>query len=93
MKITPAEVAHIAALANLEVPGGDVDELAEQLSRIVRYVEKLNELDTDGVEPTTQITRGQAPPPRDDEITEREGSGEAGRETGLFRVPRVIGGP
>lgn len=92
MKVTPAEIAHVASLANLEVPPEEVDELAGQLSRIVEYMEKLGELDTDDIEPTAQITRGRPSPPRADEVALREGSGDAGRETGFFRVPRVIGG-
>jgi aspartyl-tRNA(Asn)/glutamyl-tRNA(Gln) amidotransferase subunit C len=91
MKITPADITHVARLANLDVPDEEIDTLAGQLSRILDYVEKLNELDTSEVTPTTQVARGPAHPDRDDEVSPRQGSGEAGRTVHLFRVPRVIG--
>src|SRR5580704_8228174 len=60
-KITRDEVLRVAALANLELSGAEVDTFAQQLDGILSYVEKLNELDTDGVEPMSQVT----PPPGD----------------------------
>lgn len=90
MTITPADIAQVARLANLDVPEDEIPTLADQLSRILDYVEKLNELDTSGVTPTTQVARGPAHPARDDEVAPRDGSGEAGRRVRLFRVPRVI---
>jgi aspartyl-tRNA(Asn)/glutamyl-tRNA(Gln) amidotransferase subunit C len=90
MKITPADVAHVARLANLDVPEDEIPILAGQLSRILDYVEKLRELDTADVAPTTQVARGPAHPARNDEVSPRDGSGEAGRTVRLFRVPRVI---
>ena len=92
MKITTQDVTYVAALASLDVPESDKDELAEQLSRIVRYVEKLNELDTSEVPPTAQVTRGALDSRREDNVRAREGSGDAGRTVRLFNVPRVIGG-
>jgi len=92
MKITTADILHVASLANLEVPEGETQILAEQLSRIVEYVEKLNELDTEGVEPTSQVVRGAPHEPRQDRVEPREGTGLAGETIRLFRVPRVISG-
>ncbi len=53
MAITSEEVAHVAALARLELNPQEVDAMAGQLDRILGYIEKLNKLDTSGVEPTT----------------------------------------
>ncbi|MBW2465886.1 MAG: Asp-tRNA(Asn)/Glu-tRNA(Gln) amidotransferase subunit GatC [Deltaproteobacteria bacterium] len=53
MKITPEEVAHVANLARLHLSQAEVEEMTRQLDDILNYVAKLNELDTDGVEPTT----------------------------------------
>lgn len=92
MKITPDDIAHIASLANLEVPEDEIPTLASELSRIVDYVEKLNELDTTGVEPTAHIGRLAPHAERDDQVSPRDGSGHAGRTVRLFRVPRVITG-
>ncbi len=53
MKITPEEVAYVAQLARLNLSPEEVASMTEQLDRILNYVEKLNELDTSGIEPTT----------------------------------------
>ncbi len=90
MKIGRTQVEYVAALANLEVDEDEKDELAEQLSRIVEFVERLNELDTDDVEPTSQVAALGPEISREDRIEPRTGSSEAAREVGLFKVPRVI---
>ena len=90
MKITEAEVDYVAKLANLEVPESEKTELAEQLTRIVEYVEQLNRLDVSGVEPTPQVVTSAKQAMRDDRVAERTGSSEAGRTVKLFKVPKVI---
>ena len=90
MKISATDVEYVAGLANLEVREDEKQEIADQLSRIVEYVEQLEALDTDEVEPTSQIVVGVSHPGRDDEVAKRTGSSEAARTVGLFKVPRVI---
>ncbi len=51
-KIDEAQVRHIAMLSRLELSDDEVAAFSDQLSDILGYVEKLNELDTEGVEPT-----------------------------------------
>jgi aspartyl-tRNA(Asn)/glutamyl-tRNA(Gln) amidotransferase subunit C len=55
MKITKQEVEHVATLARLELSEQEKENLTDQLSNILTYVEKLNELDTRGVEPTSHV--------------------------------------
>lgn len=55
MKITVAEVEHVARLARLEVSTEEKQNLTEQLNEILLYMEKLNELDTSGVAPTSHV--------------------------------------
>lgn len=55
MKISKQEVEHVARLARLELSEKEKDQLTDQLSNILTYVEKLNELDTRGVEPTAHV--------------------------------------
>lgn len=55
MKITKKEVEHVANLARLELSEQESGRLTDQLSNILTYVEKLNELDTKGVEPTAHV--------------------------------------
>ncbi len=46
MKIQKKEVEHVAKLARLELKEPEKEQLSEQLSNILTYIEKLNELDT-----------------------------------------------
>ena len=55
MKISEEEVKHIASLAKLELKEDEVEKYAEQLGQIAQFVEKLNEVDTNGVKPTAHI--------------------------------------
>lgn len=51
MKITTELVDYVSELSRLSLPEGEKAEMAEQLERIIDYVEILNRLDTEGVEP------------------------------------------
>ncbi|MEK6697716.1 MAG: Asp-tRNA(Asn)/Glu-tRNA(Gln) amidotransferase subunit GatC [Nitrospirota bacterium] len=55
MKISKQEVEHVAKLARLEFSQQEKEKLTQQLSNILTYVEKLGELDTKGVEPTSHV--------------------------------------
>ena len=90
MKISEQDVEYVAKLAQLEIADNQKKELAEQLSRIVEYVEKLNELDLSGINPTPQMVTGVKHAVRDDRVAPRTGSSDAGRTAKLFKVPRVI---
>ena len=90
MKISETDVEYVAKLANLEVADDEKKELASQLSRIVEYVEQLNELDVSSVEPTTQILEDVKHAIRDDRVVLRTGSSEAGKTVKYFKVPKVI---
>ncbi len=50
-KIDKAQVKKVAKLSRLELTEAEVEEFTGQLSAILDYVEKMNELDTDNVEP------------------------------------------
>lgn len=60
MKITNKDVDHVATLARLELDDAERDRMAGQLSDILTYIEKLNELDTDNVQPMAQVMVPQA---------------------------------
>ncbi len=51
MTLTPEDVAQVALLARLRVSPAEVEMFTEQLTKIVGFVEQLNELDTSNVEP------------------------------------------
>ena len=52
-KLTKEEILHIAKLANLSLNDDEIERYSTQLSEILKYVEKLGEVDTDNVEPMT----------------------------------------
>lgn len=56
MKLTKKEVDHIANLARLELTEVELKKYSEQLSKILGYIELLNEVDTTNIEPTAQVT-------------------------------------
>lgn len=94
MPLTRDEVLHVANLAQLHLAPAEIELFTRQLNDILAYMEKLQELDTAGVEPLAHVI------PifnvfREDEVREslpREtalGNAPA-REEGAFVVPRVI---
>jgi aspartyl-tRNA(Asn)/glutamyl-tRNA(Gln) amidotransferase subunit C len=56
MKLTKAEVEKIAKLSRLELTKDEKELYASQLSKVLDYVEKLNEVDTENVAITAQVT-------------------------------------
>ncbi|OGN02691.1 MAG: asparaginyl/glutamyl-tRNA amidotransferase subunit C [Candidatus Yanofskybacteria bacterium RIFCSPHIGHO2_01_FULL_43_42] len=56
MMLTEKEVEHIAQLARIKLTEKEKDKFKRELSSILDFVKKLNELDTEGVEPLYQTT-------------------------------------
>lgn len=67
MKLSRAQVKHVAKLANLPLGEAEEEEYSEQLSKILDYVDQLNSVDTDDVEPTYNVS-GQNSVMREDEV-------------------------
>ena len=55
MKITEDEVRNVARLGNLTLTDDEVVRLSHDMDEILTHIEKLNELDTTGVEPMAQV--------------------------------------
>ena len=94
MEINRALVEKVALLARLEIPAADADRVASQLGKIVGMVEKLNAVDTKGIEPLTN-PGGLADVFRDDEprpcLPREEALANAPDKVEMFlRVPRVV---
>jgi aspartyl-tRNA(Asn)/glutamyl-tRNA(Gln) amidotransferase subunit C len=49
------QVLHVARLARLELSDEDVERMSSELSSILDHVEKINELDLEGVAPTSHV--------------------------------------
>jgi aspartyl-tRNA(Asn)/glutamyl-tRNA(Gln) amidotransferase subunit C len=85
------QVLHVAKLARLKVSDDEVDRMAEELSKILEHVETMNELDLEGVEPTshvvdlTNVLREDVPRPC--LPRERALAGAPDAVDGGFRVP------
>lgn len=54
--LTTEEVKYIAKLANLTLTENEVKKFSDQLSEVLDYIEKLKEVETKNVEPTSQAT-------------------------------------
>lgn len=97
MKLTEDEVRYVADLANLRLSEEEVKSMVQQLGAILEHMDRLREIDTNGVEPMRQVL---FPAPetatlREDEpratLTNEEGLANAVYPgQGYFRVPRVI---
>ena len=88
------DVEHVARLARLALTDAEIERMREQLNGILAYIEKLNELDTRDVEPTSHAVP-LVNVMRDDEpgscLRRDEALANApDRAGGFFRVPRII---
>jgi len=92
--ITRIQVEKVASLARLELGEAEAERFAAQLGSILAYMEKLEELDVEGVEPLTHVldlvnvTADDEPVP----CLPREVylANAPCRQDGLFLVPPVI---
>jgi len=55
LKITEQEVRYVAGLAHLRLSDEEIARMARDLDGILTHIDKLNELDTSGVEPMAQV--------------------------------------
>jgi aspartyl-tRNA(Asn)/glutamyl-tRNA(Gln) amidotransferase subunit C len=94
MKISKQEVEHVAKLARLELSEQEKEKLTDQLSNILTYVEKLNELDTAGVEPTAHVLDIENVMREDvagESLTQEKALANAPEKSaGHYRVPKII---
>jgi aspartyl-tRNA(Asn)/glutamyl-tRNA(Gln) amidotransferase subunit C len=49
------QVLHVARLARLELTDPEVEKMAAELSKVLDHIEKISELDLDGVPPTSHV--------------------------------------
>jgi aspartyl-tRNA(Asn)/glutamyl-tRNA(Gln) amidotransferase subunit C len=94
MAVTIKDVEHIAELARLKFNEQELDNFTHQLNEILSYVEKLNELDTENVEPLSHPVENNNVF-REDEVKPSIMREEALRNAPdknelFFKVPKVI---
>lgn len=94
MKISVADVEYVAALARLELGSEEKQLFAGQMDAILGYVDKLGQLDTDGIVPTSHAVPMENAF-REDIVTPSIGPDRAlanapDRAGSFYRVPKVI---
>ena len=94
MSLDKDTVRNIAFLARIEVPEEELDHLAGELSKIIGFVEQLQELDTDGVAPMTSVAAITLPQ-RTDVVAdggcqEKVLANAPEADDGFFLVPKVV---
>lgn len=94
MKITRELLDKIAHLARLEFDEKDAGKMMKDMTEIVDWVEKLKEVDTEGVEPLTTMSH-EVNALRDDEVKahlDRESAlkNAPKKDSEYFRVPKVL---
>jgi len=94
MKISKQEVGYVANLARLSLSDKDLEIMTGQLDTILAYVDKLAELDTTGVEPTSHVLsitnalrEDNLKPSLPGEVAVKNGPQNNGE---FFQVPKII---
>ena len=94
MKIDRKTTLKIAKLSRIKIEDSEVDELSAQLSAIVDWVEQLNEVNTENVEPLSNVSMAKLPLRKDVENTEDNSkkvlSNAPDKLENYFAVPKVV---
>ncbi len=94
MGLTREDVKNVATLARLELTQEEEELLTQQLDKILHYIEKLDHLDTEKVEPLAHVG-DIANAFREDRVTNRPATdplltNAPEREQNFFKVPKII---
>ncbi|HOK41644.1 MAG TPA: Asp-tRNA(Asn)/Glu-tRNA(Gln) amidotransferase subunit GatC [bacterium] len=93
-KLTINDVKHIAKLSRLKLSDSEINLYTEQLNSILDYMKKLNELDTQGIEPTSHSIKI-SNVFRNDEVkesfqTDLMLNNAPDKYNNFYRVPKII---
>ena len=95
-RLTRDEVAKVALLGRLKLSADELDRMTDQLARILEYVEILNEVDTENVEPMAHaielhdVFREDVPVPS---LSREDALSNAPKTDGrCFLVPQILEG-
>jgi aspartyl-tRNA(Asn)/glutamyl-tRNA(Gln) amidotransferase subunit C len=88
------DVRHVAKLANLSIKEEDIEKFETQLSEVLDYINKLDEVDVTNVVPTSQVTGlenvSRVDEPRPSLTQEEALSGAAVKHNGFFAVKGIF---
>jgi aspartyl-tRNA(Asn)/glutamyl-tRNA(Gln) amidotransferase subunit C len=94
MKIDDNIVDKVAGLAKLEYKGEEKDAIKKDMERILTFMDLLNEVDTEGVEPLKYVTHGMLELREDTsrtDVTKKEALENApSKDSDYFKVPKVL---
>ncbi|MDU4959987.1 MAG: Asp-tRNA(Asn)/Glu-tRNA(Gln) amidotransferase subunit GatC [Sporomusaceae bacterium] len=96
MQITRKDVEQVALLSRLDIAEADAERFTGQLNAIIEYIGVLNQVNTDGVEPTAHVLplqnvmRPDAMRPSLERDLALSNAPE--QEDGYFKVPKIIEG-
>jgi len=94
MSIDKDKIKHVSKLARISVDEKKIDGLAKDLSSIFKFIEQLNELNTDKVEPLSSILnvplRSRKDEINDGKIREKILKNSPEKNEEFFVVPKVI---
>ena len=95
MKITKEEVLYVAHLARLDLDAKSIDKFAGQIDEILGYIEKLNQIDTKDIKPTSHaifLTNAFREDKQREHLDREQALANAPEsEDGSFIVPKVVG--
>lgn len=94
MKLNKGQVKHVAKLANLKLSEPQEEQYREQLSKILDYIDKLNEVETEFIEPTfnvLELNTIERPDETLSDLTQEETLSNAQKkENGMFATKGVF---
>lgn len=94
MSIDVETARRVAKLARIQVEDGDLAALAGELSNILGFMEQLNEVDVDGIEPMTSVTpmrlKRRADVVTEGDIQDKVLKNAPDAREGFFAVPKVV---
>jgi aspartyl-tRNA(Asn)/glutamyl-tRNA(Gln) amidotransferase subunit C len=94
MAVDRETVVRVARLARLKVPEDEAETLAGELSNIIGWIEQLDEVNTDGVEPMASVAdmklRWRADEVTDGGIPAKVTANAPDPQNGMFSVPKVV---
>ena len=94
MSIDVETARRVAKLARIQVEDGDLAALAGELSNILGFMEQLNEVDVDGIEPMTSVTpmrlKRRVDVVTEGDIQDKVLKNAPDAREGFFAVPKVV---
>jgi aspartyl-tRNA(Asn)/glutamyl-tRNA(Gln) amidotransferase subunit C len=80
------QVLHVARLARLRLTDAEIERMAGELSSVLDHIEKIGELDLDGVEPTSHVV------PLENVLRDDAPRPSLSRERALAEAPEEVAG-